>query len=188
MRLYELEKNLMSHGGTFGDKEFEGTSKGKHKLPFDINGYEVFVDSNGQITIITVWDGEQNIGKLKLSKVNIFDVQGYEILYIAIKKSYQNKLLGLNLYTNLVELGINLYSKGSHSPGAEKLWKMLYNNHNVSIWAINQNKISKVSLLDDLTTETGSSIYDDPAISLFATKKNSMTDKKLGSISSQSEV
>jgi hypothetical protein len=157
------------------------------KLPIVIDNYGVYYKKYSRNLIVTVFDQNTKIAYLELKPSRfLFGLNFYHVETARVRNEYQGRGIGEALYTGLITLcDVNLYSAGSHSPGARKMWMRLSENSKISTWAIDYHHCVHKTISNNRKQE----LYLDknkPAYgkvqALALTKKNSIVDKRFQQI------
>lgn len=168
-------------------------SAGK-QIPVKVDRYQIRVVSAYGAKEVRMIHKKKIIMKLSLAPRKWNGMEIYHVNSAYLKRSYQGKGLGQKLYhTLIVNHGLTLYSNGSHSAGARKVWLRLSKMKDVQAYGA-EFYDSKVWLLKsnssgtELQSQAGNqSLYGNDSSSIILTKKGGVIDEKLASLLSKKE-
>jgi hypothetical protein len=148
VRISELKRNRYGHGGI--DIPTRKPPDDVTKEPWQVQGFDVYIRPSGNYKFVDLYDGEEIIAKINLWQEpdpELYQpVPGLEVLQSEVKRWYQGRGLGIEIYKSLIlNNHVNLYSAGSHSVGARKLWVKLSNDSNLMVYAT-RKKLQQVAL------------------------------------------
>jgi hypothetical protein len=187
VKIAELERNEIGKIGVyrFSHNKADFTKK----LPIKFYDYEVLYGKDKWSSyVITVWDGDIEVISLALEQLSFYSIRGFDIESITVAPAYQGKALGYQLYKKLVtDMDLALFSYGSHSVGARKLWVKLSKDPEVSVFGFDivDKKVFKVSSNRENTELTSKfvNLYGKSGAGVILVRKSSMNDKRLTNMS-----
>jgi len=188
MKITELERNDIKTNQAW----MAGSVPKRDPEPWKIQGLDVYFSPGKYVTKISLFNKSKLVGSFTITKqrddVHFWPVPGWDVMNAMIHKSQQGKGLALDVYTYLVtKLGWALYSTGSHSPGAEKLWARLSKTPGISVYVLDQNKVEIPKITPTGIMLPDKDIYALPSMSVVAVATNGTHDNKLKSLINSTE-
>jgi hypothetical protein len=138
MKIAELRRNKYGQGDLGIGSSLPPTALPRE--PWQVQGYDVYIRLNQGYWYVDLCDGEEIISKIILwhgIDPKLYQpVPGIEVMSSTVKRGYQGRGIGIDAYKSLVlKKHITLYSAGSHSLGARKLWVRLSQDRDIMVYA-----------------------------------------------------